>query len=187
MLPVPLAGNPIPVLVFVHVNASPPPVFAANVMEVTGAPEQTLTFGTVLITGSGLIVIVYVALFAGPLVHPFREAVTIIVPTMAEPVALTGAVKEAMLPVPETGKPIPVFELVQLNISPPPVFALKPVAPMGLPGHTLTFVMAATTGSGLIVIVKDCLLAPVLVHPFRVAVTISVPAIATPLVLTGAV
>ena len=53
-----------------------------------------------------------------------------------------------MLPEPLATKPIAISELVQLKVSPPPVFAVKAIGPIISPGHTIILVTAATTGAG---------------------------------------
>lgn len=92
-----------------------------------------------------------------------------------------------MLPVPLTVRPIAGLEFVQLKVSPPAVFAVNGIAPIAVPEQTDTSVMATTTGSGLIVIVNISRLAPVLVHPLFVAVTVIIPTISAPVKLVGAV
>src|SRR5258706_90176 len=91
-LPVPLATKPIPVLLLDQTKVSLPPVLAPKVMAGMASPEQTLTLGITLTTGSALIVIVNALALSPALVQPFFEAVTVIVPTMSVPEKLTGAV-----------------------------------------------------------------------------------------------
>ena len=81
-----------------------------------------------------------------------------------------------MLPVPVTGMPIEAKLLVQLNTSPPAVFALKGIL-IAAPGQTLTSVTAAGSGSGLTVMV-NVRTAPV--QPFKAALTLMVVMIGEP-------
>src|SRR5258706_14382812 len=107
--------------------------------------------------------------FAPALVHPFLAAVTVIVPAMFAPVVFKGAVQADKLPVPLATKPIPGLLLDQTKVSAPPVLALKLIAAMASPEHTLTVGITFTTGSALIVILNVLALAPALNHPFVVA------------------
>src|SRR5258706_9784326 len=91
-LPVPLATKPIPVLLLDQTKVSPPPVLAPKVMAGMASPEQTLTLGITLTTGSALIVMVNALALAPALIHPFFVAVTAMVATKSDPVVLKGAV-----------------------------------------------------------------------------------------------
>lgn len=168
------------VLLLVQLNVSPPPVLALKGIALMDWPAQTATLATVLTTGCGLMVMVNV--LTAP-VQPFRVAVTLIVPTISEPVKFAGAVKEAMLPVPDAARPIEVLLLVQLNVSPPPVLAEKLMAAILCAGQDTTLATAATTGSGRTVMVN---VMGTLVQPFFVAVTLIVPTTLAPVKLPAA-
>jgi hypothetical protein len=75
-----------------------------------------------------------------------------------------------MFPDPEDGMPIEVFELVQLNTSPPPVLALNGTLIVA-PGQTVTLLTRLGLGSGFTVIVYVLF---GLIHPLLVAVTVIV-------------
>jgi len=92
MLPVPEATRPIDVLSFVQLNVTPPElILEPNAGTTIVPPEHTVIFEIALTTGVGLIVIVNVFRLAPALVHPFFEAVTVIVPTISAPVLFAGA------------------------------------------------------------------------------------------------
>src|SRR5258705_10559673 len=103
--------------------------------------------------------------FAPALVHPLLAAVTVMVPTIFAPVVFKGAVQADKLPVPLATKPIPVLLLDQTKVSAPPVLALKLIAAMASPEHTLTLGITFTTGSALIVIVNVLAFTPALPNP----------------------
>ena len=124
-------------------------------------------------------VIVKLGRFPTVVVQPSFVALNTIVPTRSEPVTLLGAVY-AILPVPLKGIPIEAKLLVQLNTSPPPVFALNGRL-IDAPGHTLTLTTAAGIGSGLTVIVK-ILTGPV--QPFNNALTLMVATTGTAVAFT---
>src|SRR5260221_3414245 len=187
MFPVPLAARPIPVLVLVQLNVSAPPVLALKLMAGTVAPEHATTMGITATTGSALMVIVNVLAFAPALVQPLYVAVTIMLPATSAPEILIGAVYVDIFPNPPEGRPIAVFVLVQIKDSPPPVLAEKLIPGTGAPEHTETFGMTATTGSGLMVIVKVFMFPGVEEQPFLVAETVTVPTMSDPVVLTVAV
>src|SRR5260221_937014 len=125
-------------------------------------------------------------LFPRDWVNPFSVPVPKTVPKNSAAVLLEAGWNPAIFPAPAGPKPIAGFVFVQLNVSPPPIFATKLMAAIGAPEQTLTTGMAATTGSGLFVIVNVLTLAPVLVQPFIVAVTVMVPTRADPVAVTGA-
>ena len=156
ILPVPDAINPTAVFVFVQLKVSPPPVFAVKAGMVIVPPEQTVMFAIPLTTGCGLMVIVNVFRFAPALVQPFLVAVTVIVPTMSNPVKLVGAVYPEMLDDPEVPSPIVILLFDQLKTSPPEVFALNVTPGTGSPEQTEMLLTALTTGSGLTVTVIVC-------------------------------
>ena len=166
--------------VFVQLSTAPDTLLVSGML--IEAPGQKLWFETAVTTGSGLIVIVNV--LAGP-VQP-SVAVTLTVPTTGVPLMLIGAVYEAMLPVPLAARPIPTV-LVQLNVSPPPVFAPNVIAEIVPPEQTTMLLTVFTTGVGWIVIVKVFLLEPVLTHVLPVPVTVIVPTMSAPVALLGAV
>jgi hypothetical protein len=111
----------IAVLLFVQLNVTPPSAtFEPKIVAGTVPPEQTTILPRGSTTGVGLIVIVNVLLLLPELVQPLAVADTVIVPTISEPVLLTGAVPVIVLP--ETGpagKPIEVLELDQLMVAAP--------------------------------------------------------------------
>ena len=92
-----------------------------------------------------------------------------------------------MFPVLPRERPTAALSLVHVNVSDPPVFALKPMAGTVAPEQTVTSMTDATIGVGLIVIVKVLVLPPALVQPSFEAVTVIVPTILTPVLLAGAV
>jgi hypothetical protein len=79
-------------------------------------------FAKALITGVGLMVIVKITVV---LVHPLIVAVTETVEVITAPVLFTGATYDVISPIPLAARPTAVFVFVQLNISPPPVLAVK--------------------------------------------------------------
>lgn len=87
-----------------------------------------------------------------------------------------------MLPVPEAAKPMRVFEFVHESVA--PATLLESGTLIGSVGQKLTLAIAATTGSGLIVIV-NATAGPT--HRVFVAVTVIVATIAAPEIFTGAV
>lgn len=87
-----------------------------------------------------------------------------------------------MFPPPVPAKPIEVFVLVQVKLD--PATLLENGILIGSPAQKLWFVTKATTGSGLMVILKVCA-GPE--HPFLLAVTVKLPTKGVPVVLTGAV
>ena len=155
------------------------------VFNVTPVPEplQTVASSVVLTTGSGLTVTV--KLITGPVHVPFVP-VTVIVPIIAEEPVLIAAVKAPMFPEPPAAKLINGLLLIQVKVSPPPVLAVKLIAPTVPPEQTTMFGTAVTTGEGSIVIVNVFEFAPLLVQPDEFAVTVMVPVIAAGPALTGA-
>src|SRR5580704_8354339 len=143
MSPVPLADIPINALLLVQLITAPATLLLSGI--VIGEPGQKLWLATAVTTGSGLMVIVKVV--AAP-VQPFFTAVTLTVPTIGTPVVLVAAVKADMFPEPLAARLINGLLLVQLNVSPPPVLAVKLIAPIPAPEHTVTLLTALTTGEG---------------------------------------
>lgn len=180
ILPVPFAGKPILVLLFVQVNVSPPPEFAAKLMAGTVVPGQRTISVMAETTGVGFTVMVKLM---GALTQEFKVAVADILPTNGEPVLFSGARNEPMLPDPLAPRPIEILELVQAKDSPPPVLAAKFTGPMVCPGHTAMLVTELKTGWGLIVTTK---VLTGLTQPFLVAVTEIVPTNAAPVKFAGA-
>src|ERR1044071_6934556 len=131
--------------------------------------------------GVGLMVIAKVFWLEPALVHPFFEALTVMVPTISEPVLFEGAVK-MMSPVPPVLMPINAFELVQLIVAPATLLVNGILT--ASPAQNAWSATAATTGSGFTVIVKT-MLGPL--QLFLEAVTVIVPVIGAPVRLTGAV
>jgi len=70
---------------------------------------------------------------------------------MGAPVALV-AVNDGTLPIPLAPKPIPVFELVQLN-EPPAGVLVNEVTGITVPAHTLELEGTVTVGLGFTVMV----------------------------------
>src|SRR5882757_4834270 len=143
MSPVPLAVIPMAALVLVQLSTAPATLLVKGILiDVAG---QTATFATAVTTGWGLTVMVNVV--AAP-VHVAFVPVTLMVATIGTPVMLVAAVKPAMLPVPLATRLISVLLLVQLNVSPPRVLAVKLIAPIGAPEQTVMLLTAVTTGVG---------------------------------------
>ena len=126
----------------------------------------------------------------GP-VHPFRSATTLMVTTTGAAPAFTaaklGISNGALLSLP-SANPIAAPPLqLKFSLVAGKVFELKAIGPTVAPAQTVTLLIAATTGSGLMVIVKVCSLGTVVVQPFLVARNVMVPTIGTPVKLLGAV
>lgn len=120
----------------------------ANVTEGIAVPEQTVTGGTVVTVGVGLIVMVNVE--TGP-IQPDAVGVTEIVPVKAVDPALV-AVNEGKLVEPLAARPIPVLLLLQVKVVPAVVEA-KVFATTVVPAQAVTFGSAVTVGVGFTVIV----------------------------------
>jgi hypothetical protein len=106
--PDPVAANPIAILLLVQLNMAP----ATLLEKVPGfivLVGQTIISDIADTTGVGLIVI---EKFMGVLTQLLRVAVTAIFPTNADPVKFTGAIYEAIFPVPEAPKPIVILLFV---------------------------------------------------------------------------
>jgi hypothetical protein len=179
--PVPLVPIPIAELELVQLIFAPGTLLANGMF--TDSVGQNSLLVTAVTTGSGLIVILKV--FVGP-GHEFLVADTVMVATNGAPVVFTGAVYAPILPVPLAGKPTAVLSLVQLNVSLPPVFAVKLIAEIGASEQATTSAIVFTIGVGLIVIVNVFLLGVPLVQPFRSADTVIEPTISTPVLFAGA-
>jgi hypothetical protein len=111
MLPVPLAGNPIAVLVFVQLYVTPVAMLPVKFTAVVAALLHTVWSAGLLTVGVGLTVIVKVVETPGQLL--VDVGVTVIVPVIGAFVALV-AVNGFMSPVPLAGKPIAALVFVQL-------------------------------------------------------------------------
>ena len=109
IVPVPEAGSPIAVFVFVQVKIAPLGVVVNPGMD-TGSLGQTSISATGSMIGVGIIVTVNVSV---PL-QPSSSEVTMIVPTMSKPVLFGGAIQAGIFPVPKAGNPIAVLEFDQL-------------------------------------------------------------------------
>ena len=108
MFPVPLAANPIEVLVFVHAYVAPL-VGLVNDVPVMPAPLQTVIFAGTATVGVGFTVIVYVDGVPGQLL---AVGVTVIVDVIGfAPVFV--AVNVGILPIPLAPQPMDVFVFVQ--------------------------------------------------------------------------
>jgi len=118
MFPLPLAANPIEVLLFVQLNVVPvtaPVKFTGLVV----APLHKVWPAGCATFGVGFTVMVKLS---GKPAHPLAEGLTVMVAvTGALPVLV--AVNAAMFPLPLAAKPIEVLLLVQLNV----VLATAPV------------------------------------------------------------
>ena len=183
MLPVPVVAMPISALLLLQLIVALPTLLVNGIL--TASPGQNSLFVTAVTTGSGFTVIVNT--IAGP-AQVFFVPVTLIVPTIGVPVVFTAAVNAAMLPAPLATRLIKGFVLVQLKVTPPEtILEENGIAAMLAPEHTTTLVTAATTGVGLIVMVKVFMLTPALVQLLAMADTVIVPTISAPVLLTGAV
>ena len=112
IFPVPLAPNPIDVLLFVQLNTVPA-IAPVNVTGAVNAPGHIDWFGTAFTVGVGLTVIVNETGVPVQVVPPLVYAgVTVKVPVIGTKVALVE-VKE-ISPVPLAPRPILVLVLVQL-------------------------------------------------------------------------
>ena len=112
-LTVPLAARPMAVLLLVHAMLAPTGTLV-KVCDSTSTPAQTVSLTGGVITGSGLMIIVYVTGLPG---QPFKVGVTVMVPAIAALVVLV-AVKAGMLPVPVAARPMAGLLLVQVKVAP---------------------------------------------------------------------
>jgi hypothetical protein len=109
ILPIPLAPNPIVVLLFVHVYTVP----ATGPLIVTAAvdaPAHTVWLAIAFTDGVGFTVIVKLT---GVPPQPVDDGVTVMVAVMGD-VVLLVAVNDAILPVPLAANPMAVLLFVQL-------------------------------------------------------------------------
>lgn len=148
MFPLPFAASPIPVLELVHVKVAPAGVLA-NVLIGTASPAQNVKLGSGVAVGKGFTVIV--KLLGAP-THVPIVGVTVIVAVIGPAVALV-APKAGILPDPLAPNPIPVLELVHVNVAPAGVLANEFNGTTAL-AQKVKLGSATKTGCGLIVIVK---------------------------------
>ena len=132
MFPLPDTGMPIDALLLVQLNVSPPPVLAVKGMLIA-SPGQNAWFAVAeVITGSGFTVTVNVR--AGP-VQLFKLAVTLMVAVTGKAVALVAVNAGISVTTPDPSA-IPIAAPpLQLNVSPPPVFALNGIAAPASPAQ----------------------------------------------------
>ena len=144
-------GRPIARLSLVQLKVSPPPVFALKLMAATVAPEQTVTLLTGFTIGVGLMVMVKLVVLAPALVQEALVAVTVMVPVIAAPVLLAGAVY-TIFPVPLKAIPINGLVFVQFMVAPATLLLSGMLT--DAPAQKVWLATATTTGSGLTVTVK---------------------------------
>jgi hypothetical protein len=113
MVPLPLAGKPMELLLFVQLKVVPATA-PVNVIALVAAPLHTVWFEGCVTSGVGLTVIVNVLAVPG---QPAAEGVTVMV-AVTGALLLLVAVKAAMFPLPLAGKPIEVLLFVQLYVVP---------------------------------------------------------------------
>ena len=121
-----------------------------------------------------------VKIISGPPQAPV--SLTVIVDVIAVPVRLAEAVKSIIFPVPLKARPIDALLFVQLNVE--PVFTTKAPTLMVAPGQTLMLLFCVMILSGLMVITN---VSAAEEQPSLLAITLSVPVIAVPVLLAGAV
>ena len=112
IVPDPLAASPIDVLLFVQVTVAP--VLVVKAPTLIRSPEHTTMFGFWVIILSGLIVMVN---SSAALTHPSFVAVTLMFPTISDPVLLAGDVK-MISPFPVVAIPIDVLSFVHARVEP---------------------------------------------------------------------
>jgi hypothetical protein len=176
MLPVPEAARPIAVLEFVQSNVVPAGT-ATNEFNGTTAPAQKAMFGSGVMAGIGLTVMVNTSGVPG---HPVSVGVTVIVEVIGAPVALV-AVNAGVLPVPEAARPIAVLEFVQANVAPAGVLTNELIG-TAAPAQNVKSGSAVITGTGLTVMVNVC---GVPGQPFAVGVTVIVAVTGNAVALTA--
>lgn len=148
MFPLPLAGKPIDVLLFVQLNVVPatPPV---NVIRLVMAPLHTLSFAGCATFGIGLTVMVNVSGVPG---QPAAVGVTVMV-AVTGVLPLLLAVNAGIFPVPLAARPIEVLLFVQLKVVP----AREPekfTALVRAPSHNVWLEGCATFADGFTVMVN---------------------------------
>jgi hypothetical protein len=152
ILPVPLAANPIEVLLFVQLNVVPATA-PVKVTAVVLAPAHSVWLATAPTVGVGFTVMVNVIGVPVQVVPPLvYVGVTVIVATTGAVVAFV-AVKLGILPVPDAARPILVLLLVHVNTV-PAALPVKLTAAVGAPLHTAWLATAPTVTAGFTVIVK---------------------------------
>jgi len=157
ILPVPVAGNPMPVAVFVHEYVVVPTVLTVlNVTAVVAVPLHNTWLAGWSTWPVGLTVIVKVSSGPVQLTPPFvNVGVTTIVATTGAVPALI-AVNEAILPVPVAGNPMPVVVFVHEYVVVPPVLVVaKLTAAVPVLLQTTWLAGWVTCAVGLTVIVND--------------------------------
>lgn len=113
MFPVPLAPNPMPVLLFVHVNVPPEGILVKLVAATVALLQTVILEGTVTV-GVGLTVIVYDAEVPE---HKLTVGVTVMI-AVIDVLPVFVAVNEGTFPVPFAPRPILVLLLTHVNVPP---------------------------------------------------------------------
>jgi len=156
IFPVPLAGSPIAVLLFIHVQVVALTLLPLKVIAGCISSAQRVLSVILSKIGSGFTVIVKV--FDVPLQPAADFGITVIVAVIGAPVLLiTG--KDAIFPVPLAGSPIAVLLFVHVQFSAYKLLPLKLIADCSSPTQRVLFVISFKTGNGFTVIVK-VLMAP---------------------------
>lgn len=145
--PVPLAPNPIAILLLVHVKV-PPAGTLANAEAGTVAPLQTEKFAGTTTVGVGLTVMVYEEGVPG---QPSTVEITVMVAVIGVDPGFV-AVNEGTLPVPFAGNPIAVLLTVHEYVPPAGMLA-NTVPGTKAPLQTVKLEGTTTVGVGLTVIV----------------------------------
>lgn len=156
ILPVPLAGIPVTLIVLslVQLNTVPGTVPVITTGVIAKLLQIVCEVGNAVALGVGLTVMVKVTGVPTQLTPLVNVGVTVMVAVTGAVVALV-AVKVGILPVPLAPRPIDVLLLVQLNTTVPPVVGLlKLTGALPDPLHTTWFGTVFTTAVGLTVIVK---------------------------------
>lgn len=151
ILPLPVAANPILVLLFVQLNVVPLTELLKFTAEVAARLHNTWFDGAATI-GVGLTLIVKLCALPE---HPLAEAVTVMVAVTATLELLT-AIKGAILPVPDAAKPMPELLLVQVNVAPLTElvkFSAEVIAPLQT---TWSDNAPVICGDGFTIIIKFC-------------------------------
>ena len=142
ILPVPLAEIPIAVFELIHEKLALERLLT-KLPIVIGVPGHAKISEIKLIVGIGYIVTVKLI---GVPIHEYEdEGVTIIVPVIFDNVLFNGAVQVGIFPVPLSGIPISIFELVHVKVEPVGLLTKFPML-ICAPEHTAIFVIGFTVG-----------------------------------------